>query len=159
MAKISDMSDQELGAKMRKILMEYNEHYSAGRLGDDAVPAHEVINGLSRTNREARAAAAGGPVTRNIERGEDDTQPSLSANGNNGNGGATPAMDEASILRRLDARRIAADKLSARYALEDAAADRAINPAKAHQLLRAQRTSPARVNAMAEVIPGYRRLG
>ena len=88
MAKISDLSDAELGAKMRRIFTERNEHCDAGRMGDDAERAHEIINGLTNANREARAVAAGGPDPRNIERSEDDAQPTVTLSTGQQNGGS-----------------------------------------------------------------------
>jgi len=96
--KRSECTDAEFGGRVVKAFDEYAEHHAAGRLHDDAPKAHEIVNQLFSANREAREAreaAAGEPVTREIQKdGEPETeQPALTAGGNSGNGGKVPAMD------------------------------------------------------------------
>jgi hypothetical protein len=65
--KRDSMSDAEFGAFLCRKFDEYSEHHEAGRLGDDAPGAHEIVNQLSagiRAGRAARDDNSGlGPVT------------------------------------------------------------------------------------------------
>lgn len=95
MAKRDAYSDDEFGKKLCTAYDMYEEHREAGRLGDDAPGAHEIVNQLMGANREAREAqeaAATGGVAGKVA-GKDDEQPAKTATGNSGNGGKTPAMD------------------------------------------------------------------
>lgn len=147
MATRESMTAEQFGKKLCTAYDQYSEHYEAGRLGDDALPPHEIVNQLTRANREANEKARdennsglGPKYLQNKAKpeAEDDEQPKKSANGNSGNGGATPAQDGAQDdMIRLSGVHDVPGALAA---------------------ARARRADPAKVAAMAGAIPSYKRL-
>ncbi|HWJ36392.1 MAG TPA: hypothetical protein VNR70_14065 [Steroidobacteraceae bacterium] len=56
MATRESMSNEAFGAKLCNAYDTYEEHRAAGRLPEDAPGAHEIVNQLTRANREASEA-------------------------------------------------------------------------------------------------------
>jgi hypothetical protein len=81
------MSDDEAGVALLKAYRGACDSYDPDQ-GHGNHPSHDV-------NRWIKIAATGGMNSeKQIEKGEDDEQPELSAGGNNGNGnGPTPTQD------------------------------------------------------------------
>jgi hypothetical protein len=136
MAKLSSMSDDEAGAALLKAYRRACDCYDEDNDAHGQHPGRDV-------RRWIQIAATGGQNSEGkIQSQDDDPQPVNSANGNSGNGGEEPTMDAA--------RDVAEDDMIRRSGSADIAGDLA--------LASARRSSPARIRAMARLIPGYDRL-
>jgi hypothetical protein len=142
MALISQMDPTEAGELLYKKFMAAHEANKGGAPEDH--PSRDV----QKWNRIAATGGVGSE--RLIEKGEDDDQPELTAGGNSGNGGATPAQDSARISARI----------TAAEAVEDARIRNSGSATMAGDLhaARARRSNPATVQGMANAIPGYDRI-
>ncbi|MGO9930575.1 MAG: hypothetical protein ACLPV8_02010 [Steroidobacteraceae bacterium] len=134
--KISEMTEDD--AKQHLYDSYMNAH--AAFAGDDPVdgphPSRDVAHWVNI------AATGGTNSEKRIEKGEDDEQPELTAGGNSGNGGASPAQDSAAAGAEDDRIRMSGSA--------DIAGDLA--------LASARRSNPARIRAMNAAIPGLDRL-
>lgn len=146
MAKRSEMSADEWGAKMCRAYDEYAEHHKAGRLDDDAPKAHEILNMLIEGNIAGRSAQAEdegglGPVENEKLKVGKDNPPGGNAQPRPpvaGQDSATAADLENAAIRR-----------SGHHDIEGQLA-----------LAAARRAAPksARARRMADAIPGYNRI-
>ncbi|HWS67706.1 MAG TPA: hypothetical protein VN325_33470 [Steroidobacteraceae bacterium] len=134
MALISQMDPTEAGELLYKKFMAAHEANRGGSPEDH--PSRDV-------QKWNRIAATGGTGSeKRIEKGEDDQQPEITENGN---AGATPAMDSAA---------------RAAEEIEDSKIRNSGSATMASDLwaARARRSDPRKIRAVAAAIPGYDRL-
>jgi hypothetical protein len=139
MALISQMDPTEAGELLYKKFMAAHEANKGGSPEDH--PSRDV-------QKWNRIAATGGMNSeKQIEKGEDDEQPELSAGGNGGNGGPTPAQDGRFYLDSANVPRFEAINAKGETV--------AILTGDSALLARARQSNPSRAKRMAERIKGY----
>lgn len=138
MARISEMNDDEASATLLRAYRRACDNYDGDNDEHGRHPSKDV-------NRWIAISATGGTNTEKRIQSQDDDQPSLTAGGNGGNGGATPAQD-------------------GRYSLDSAGVPRFVTSAgvvttgDAALVARANQSSPATRRALEIAIPALRRL-
>ena len=137
------LTDDEFGAKLVALYRAFRDLHESGQLDSDAEHPRDTVNSWADAVRTSKANDEGGLGPVEIQNkakpeAEDDVQPRKSANGNSGNGGATPAQDSA------------ADDMIRRSGHSDIPGQLA--------LAAARRVDPSRAANMASAIKGYGRL-
>jgi hypothetical protein len=143
---VAKLSDADFGAKLVAAYRAYRDLHEAGALDSDAEHPRDTVNNWISTIRDCKAQDQGGLGPVEIQnKAKDDEQPSLTAGGNAGNGGPTPAQDGRYVVG-----------LDGQPRFEHA--DGRVTTGADALTARARQANPSRAAAMASRIKGFDRL-